>query len=99
MDEAEGIMTGRDRKERKQLFKAINNGDYEDLSTFTVASQYSGQSFQKDIYRKTYVQDARKINLRISRRNSKSNGRKTVPRKQKIKRSASGPGWKLLLIP
>ncbi|KAF8727576.1 hypothetical protein AX14_007257, partial [Amanita brunnescens Koide BX004] len=39
VDEAEDIMTGRDRKERKLLFKAINNGNYEDLSTFTVAKR------------------------------------------------------------
>ncbi|KAF8321500.1 hypothetical protein F5887DRAFT_927811 [Amanita rubescens] len=37
VDETEGILTGCDRKERKRLFKAINNGDREDLSTFTVA--------------------------------------------------------------
>jgi hypothetical protein len=47
VDEAEEIMTGRDRKERKWLFKAINNGNYDDLSTFTVASKCSEQYSQR----------------------------------------------------
>ncbi|KAK2464354.1 hypothetical protein APHAL10511_003811 [Amanita phalloides] len=37
VDENESILTNRDRKATKKMFKAINNGDYVDLYSFTVA--------------------------------------------------------------
>lgn len=49
VDEAEDIMAGSDRKERKWLFKAINNGNHDDLSTFTVASKCSEQYSQRAV--------------------------------------------------
>lgn len=74
MDEAEDIMTSCDRKEKKRLFKAINNGNYDDLSTFTAASKCSQQYSQRSVNWKHVGQDARKINLRIFHRSFKSNG-------------------------
>lgn len=49
VDEAEDIMAGSGRKERKWLFKAINNGNHDDLSTFTVASKCSEQYSQRAV--------------------------------------------------
>ncbi|KAF8634262.1 hypothetical protein AX17_004219 [Amanita inopinata Kibby_2008] len=39
LDENDAILSGRVRKQKKRLFKAINNGDHDDLSTFTVAKR------------------------------------------------------------
>lgn len=91
MDDAEDIMTSRDRKERKWLFKAINDGNYEDLSMFTVASKCSEPYSQRLLTKERVGQDARKINLHIFHRSFKSNGRKIAPRKQQRKRSVNLP--------
>lgn len=40
VDENEAVLTGRDRKERNKLFRAVRDGTFADIDGFSPASVY-----------------------------------------------------------